>query len=117
MNKKFHRLISPAALAVLGCAMLAACQMGTNRPRSPITGDIEPPPVFMDAVKNCQATHARFLLGRTVTRELLVDAQTRTGARSAQIVPIGDRSPVLVDQNRLLVDTDNDGRALVARCG
>ncbi|MDP9932862.1 I78 family peptidase inhibitor [Variovorax paradoxus] len=105
------------SVALLGCAMLAACQMPAKEHASPITGNIEPPPMFMDAIKTCRATHAKFLLARTVTRELLVDAQLRTGAQRARTVMPGDATPLLSDENRLLVDTDNNGRAVVVRCG
>jgi hypothetical protein len=102
---------------MLSSVLLAACQMPAKDYVSPITGNIGPPPMFINAIKTCRATDARFLLGQVVTRELLGEAQLRTRSRSAQTVLPNNTHILVLDVNRLLVDVDTSGRAVVLRCG
>lgn len=116
MDDKLYRVNTAVPAVLVLCALLSACQVGSKTP-SQITGNVEPPPRFMQAVSTCRATKAKPVLGHVVNQHLLEEAMQRAGAQTARTVLPGEASASVYDGTRLNVDVDAGGRAIALRCG
>jgi hypothetical protein len=108
------------AMAAALCAaslFIAGCQAQPEF--RPLTSEAPPPPSFVTvpAEEACQATQARYALGRPLTAPLLEEMRTRTGSKSARSAAAGTPLPAPADPARLNVDLDPQGLVVAARCG
>lgn len=105
-------------LPLLALISLTACQMRAKE--RPMSSEAPPPPVFINpqVPVTCRAAEARFALGQTATSPLLEQIRVRTGARFARTVSTTDATASTdVDDGRVSVDVEPNGRIVAARCG
>ena len=94
--------------------LAAGCQMrGDVRP---LSSEVPPPPVFVDAPQACSAARSRFALGQGISAPLLEEMRQRTGARRARAQRIDGPPNNDIDAARLTVDIEPSGRIVGARC-
>ncbi|WP_083745443.1 hypothetical protein [Variovorax sp. KK3] len=102
------------SLLLLSLLALGGCQFHGTVP--PFSAEGLPPPAFTDAPGRCTSARIRFALGQQVSRPLLEEMRLRAGARRAMaLAPTDEHVPY--DSLRLIVDIENNGRVVAARCG
>ena len=108
-----RRPLARLSACVLAAAALGACQMrGDFRP---LSSELPPPPAIAQVSGECQASGARFALGRHITAPLMEEIRMRAGARVARTALPNEAAPPAEPQ-RLSIDIEPDGRILGLRC-